>query len=300
MRYIDVTQGSDTWKEMRRNHITSTDSSIIMNVNPHCSPLKLWTQKIQGTEIESNYAMERGTRLEPLARDWASNILQEDLYPKVVVSEEFPWAMSSLDGISTDEKTLIEIKCPGKKVHNLAKQGHIPDYYKCQIQHHLFVTGCERCHYISYDNFYGESFSDYRTSEMVCEDGVIIVVNRDEEFIKHLIKAEMEFLYKLRDFIAPDASPADFMPRPDDHWHDVSQKWLKAKDTLKRAEEDEERLKQLLVDIARGNNSVGAGIKLQRILRKGSVDYANISILKDICLDEYRKKPTEYWKVTEV
>lgn len=283
MKIIEnMEQGSSEWKSFRRDHITSTDSSIIMGLNPWVTPLQLWNKKITGEETKENYAMRRGTAMEAKAREWATEMIGVDLEPAVVVSSEHEWAMTSLDGTAPEHKVLIEIKCPGEKGMEKARNGEIPEYYKCQCQHHLMVTGYSRCHFINFDG----------------ESGVITIINRDESFIQEMIKKEMEFLYMLRDFVAPEATERDFQPRLDDSWHIASLRYIKAKDELKRAEEEVERTKNVLIELSRDTNSQGCGVKLQMIFRKGVVKYSDIPELKNVNLEKYRNKPSGYWKLT--
>ena len=39
------------------------------------------------------------------------------------------WMIASLDGIDIDNKTLVEIKCPGEIDHSCAMDGQVPEKY---------------------------------------------------------------------------------------------------------------------------------------------------------------------------
>lgn len=64
-------------------------------------------------------------------------------------------------------------------------------------------------------------------------------------------------------------------------------------------EEREERIKEQLVQLCNNQPSVGAGIRLQKILKKGTVEYKKIPELKGVDLEKYRRDPTEYWKISD-
>ncbi len=61
-----------------------------------------------------------------------------------------------------------------------------------------------------------------------------------------------------------------------------------------------EWIKADLIKMADKDLCRGAGIELQRIVKKGNVDYTKIPELDFVDLEKYRKPETEYWKVSEV
>lgn len=291
MKIIYISQRSDSWKAFRKTHIGATDAAVIIGISPWKTPLQLWEEKVFGKKEEMNNAMIRGVELEGKARRWAENHFGVALYDKVVQSDEYPWAIASLDGISEDNKILVEIKCPGEKAHSLAKEGKYSDTYHAQVQHQMMVTGCSKCHYISYDGI----------------EGVVIPIARDDKFIEEMIDLEIHFLHMMRCLIAPEPTDADFMPRLDSLWDRRAKEWLEAKKVLveakkvlTEAETVEFEAKQHLIEISRDYNSIGGGIKMQKITRKGNVQYSDIPELEDIDLEQYRKPPTEYWKIQEI
>jgi putative phage-type endonuclease len=125
----------------------------------------------------SSDAMTRGQTMEPIARDHFHKIYNNLIFtPAVVESSEFLFLGASLDGITDDGKAILEIKC-GVKSHEMAKNGEIPEYYLCQIQHQLICTRAEKCFYFSYQ------------SE---QDFVMIEVLPEKDFEEHYVPlAEM-------------------------------------------------------------------------------------------------------------
>jgi len=41
------------------------------------------------------------------------------------------------------------------------------------------------------------------------------------------------------------------------------------------------------------------GLKIDRVTRKGSINYKEIDALKDIDLEKYRKPVSVYWQISE-
>lgn len=171
-------QGSAQWLALRKTKITASDAACIMELNPWMSKDQLMEEKLGlRPEREINWRMQRGQQLEPLARQNYEMMTGNLMTPDVKIHSENDWMMASLDGISIDEKLILEIKCTNKKNHELARDGKIPTYYFPQVQHQIYVCGVDCCHYFSFDG----------------SAGVLVVVHRDDEFIEKMIKQEFEF-----------------------------------------------------------------------------------------------------------
>lgn len=153
MPIIQLEQGSPQWLLYRSGRIMATDTPVILGSNPFKSRLELWEEKTGLREpTKLNDAMRRGQELEPEARRLASEILGISFEPCVIESQEFPWMAASLDGLNNciNNIYILEIKCPKSSTHDDAIDGKIPEYYRDQIQHQLFVTGASICYYFSY------------------------------------------------------------------------------------------------------------------------------------------------------
>jgi putative phage-type endonuclease len=190
-------QGSNAWLEYRRFHIMSTDAAPIMNESRWKTQEDIWKEKRGDTMPEpskaSKEAMERGTRLEPCARDLFIE-RHGVVTPCVYQSDLYPWMATSLDGISEWEckRHFIEIKCPTKShYHEMAKKGEMSFIYFCQIQHHFLCTGCELGYFVSY--FPEDLENEYVEFE----------VRPSRDFIDRLLANELEFWEKLCKFEEP-------------------------------------------------------------------------------------------------
>lgn len=274
-------QGTESWKEMRKTKISSTDASIICGSNPFCTPHKLWLRKMDLIpEEEVNQKMTRGTLLEPVAREWLEKQHGIKCMPKVLFKD---FAMASLDGMSECSKFIVEIKC-GEKAFSSAYDGNIPKYYVDQIFHQMHVADVDLAYYVAFNG----------------ETGIIIDVKRDQKLIDEMIKKEEEFYECLLQYTPPALTERDYIRRSDADWTFLSERYkniCQKLEEMKILEKEEKLIKQQLIELSGSYPTMGAGIKLSKITRKGTVDYSKIEVLNDVDLDQYRKKSTEYWTV---
>lgn len=269
-------QKTQEWLQWRGKGIGSSDAPIILGVSPWATPYQLWEQKTGRVKKEqtTNFAIERGNRLEPAARadyELRSNMSMPAL---LVEHKQYPFLRASMDGFNLDQMVGLEIKCPGAADHALAKQGKVPEKYYAQVQHQILVTGANWIDYYSYDG----------------ERGVSVRVYPDIEYCKKLLAAEIAFW----DMVCTDKEPALI----DRDWHqirsvdfktaaarfrDLNEQAKKIDDEL---EELKVRMKSLVGDHAR---STGYGIQIIKSSRKGNVDYSKIPELQGVDLEQYRK-----------
>ncbi len=278
-------QGSEAWKEWRRSRIGAADAGAILGVSPWTTPYQLWSEKIGIAEPKQlNLAMSRGHELEEPARHEFMRMTHIAVTPQVVEHPTMPWMVASLDGLSLDGKNALEIKCPGKVDHESALCGLVPNKYMPQLQHQLEVTGLDSIYYFSFDG----------------EEGVIIEVKRNQKYIDDLLEKEKEFYRCMQELEAPPLTDKDYIQRTDNEWINLAIEYKLTKIQLKELERKEAELRERLCGMSGQQNSTGGGIRLQKIAKKGSIEYSRIKELKDIDLEAYRKPCSKYWKITEV
>ena len=275
----ELKQGSSQWLELRKQYVTATDSAVILGLSPYKTQYKLWRQKmdLDTPDVETE-RMREGTRLEPLAREWIEKRMSKTFTPKVVFKD---FMMSSLDGLSKRGEMIIEIKC-GSKSFSQAEDGEISRMYICQMQHQMHCAEVDHCLYVAFNG----------------ERGIIIPVERDQNFINQMIEKEREFYECLISFTPPQMTTKDYHQRSDQEWNCLAENYRNAYQDLKRAEQLEKDLRKELISLAGEQSSQGAGIKLSKIPRKGMVDYSIIPELCNVDLEQYRKQPIEYWKLS--
>jgi len=278
--FNDLKQGSHEWHALRKTKITATDAPIIMGVSHWKTKIQLYHEKMSSTQLHYiNERMQRGIDLEPIARDLF--ILQTGIQvePKVVVKD---WAMASLDGISNLGTCVVEIKCPGEKDHAIALSGKVPDHYYPQLQHQMYVCDVFKIFYFSFDGV----------------DGVVVEVERDDEYIEKMIEEEFKFYQCLINKTPPEPSEDDYIQREDELWQECASDWLSVSSQIKTLEKEEEQLRKQLIFLSGQHNTKGSGISLCQVNRKGNVDYAKIPELKGVDLEKYRKGSISTWRIT--
>jgi putative phage-type endonuclease len=175
---LNFEQSTAEWLSWRRGGIGASDAPVVMGLSPWQKEGELLLLKTgQKAERLANDAMQRGKRLEPVARLAYVNQTGIVVEPMCVQSNEHAWMRASLDGLSADGQHVVEIKCPGEKDHSLAAAGNVPGKYYPQLQHILAVTGLAEIFYWSFR--FGHT--------------VLLKVDRDESFIAELIEKEVAF-----------------------------------------------------------------------------------------------------------
>ncbi len=187
MQLVSIRQNSPEWLEFRRHHIGASDAPIIMGMSPWKSIIDLYDEKILGFQKIENIYMSRGKELEPIALESFENDTGLQMFPMVFKHESIDWMSASFDGITIKRDAILEIKCPGKKDHQMALNGKIPEKYIPQLQHQIFLSGLDFSYYYSFDG----------------KNGITIEIKRDELFIEKLLEKEEYFWHCLKNLKIP-------------------------------------------------------------------------------------------------
>jgi putative phage-type endonuclease len=279
-----IEQGTSDWHKFRAEGIGSSDAAAVLGISPWKTPLQLYEEKVNPKTEEgpTNWAMQRGHEMEPKARA-AYEILHDIEMPAaLVVHPLYPYIRASLDGYNKERKRILEIKCPGKEDHDFAKKGVLPLKYFAQVQHQLFATGAEACHYWSFDG----------------EAGVLVEVLPDEVFITKLITEEMKFWKMVQDRTPPPPSDRDYVEEVDGETAELLSLWKKAKRKMEGAEAEMESLKEAILSKLHHPRIRACGVKVYRSSRKGAVEYNKIPELRGVNLEIYRKPASEYFTIS--
>jgi putative phage-type endonuclease len=285
MKIIDLEQGSQEWLQWRKTVITATECPIILGSSPWSTPYKCWQRKLGLIEEQkTNDFMERGKRLEPIARDRFIKKMGINMTPVVVESSEYEFLGASLDGISDDRKYILEVKSGGHKLLQSALEGTIPEYYMHQMQHQLLVTGAEKC-------FYLVTHEDE-------EKEVILEVFKNPDFEREFLPKARAFWKGIAFFEPPHLMESDYRHMEDDlDWAQYSKMYLETDAALKALSEKKDYLRKKLIELCANENCSGRGIKVIKTIMKGRIAYDEIPQIKDIDLDKYRKSSSTVWKV---
>lgn len=282
MRVVNLEQNTPSWLAYRKHHIGGSDAPSVQGIG-FMTPNQLYMNKLGLWEPKTTALMNRGHELEGAARILAAQMLDTEFYPMCVEHDKRPWQSASLDGIDRKHTFILEIKTGGAAALERAKNGVIPDYHRCQMQHQLEVSGLDHCVYFFYDGVKGYPIDVYR----------------DTRYINQLNEAEERFWDNLQDFVAPPLSGKDYEAHETQERLRLAQQWLEVSEQLNRDEKLEKELREKLITEAGERNTVGGGVKILMMGRAGSVDYKAVPELKGVDLDQYRKGAMKFFRVTK-
>lgn len=174
---LELEQGSEAWHAFRKKGVGASEVASVVGAaysgrNGTKTSMNLFEEKVSTVKGDSENAdIRRGRQGEAPARK-----LYEDLYgwsvPAVcVVHDEYDFIRASLDGLRSDDKLVVEIKCPGNTNHRKMLECQYKkdplerqtlfckffNYYRYQVLYQLLITQADVCHFISYSE--DKSFS---------------------------------------------------------------------------------------------------------------------------------------------
>ncbi|MGA7873182.1 MAG: YqaJ viral recombinase family protein [Candidatus Binatus sp.] len=259
-------QNTPEWHRWRMQGIGASDAPVIMADSPFKTPRTLWSIKTgRMQEDPAGPAARRGRELERFARRAYERQTGIQVEPLCLVHQEFEWMRASLDGLSFDGSTLLEIKCPlSLRDRASAQEGRIPSQYHAQLQHQLEVSGAEQAHYWS---FHGT-------------DGILIEIRPDREYAKRLVEAEAAFWQLVKENRWPELANEELDLSADPKWRQATLRYREVKLRLESAASEEHNLRATLERMATARRTYGCGVEVMKSSRKGAVDYAAVPELR--------------------
>lgn len=223
----ELLQNSEEWKRWRKLKIGGSDAPVILGVSPYTTPYELWLDKtgIRPAETASNWAIERGTKLEPAARAIYELEVGIDMPAAIKVHPRYDFLIASLDGFNEEHKLVLEIKVAGKEVFDAAKAGRVHEKYYPQVQHQLACSG-------GVENHFFVCKAEKNLSEHVIVDAALVQVKPDEAYIKEMIAKELEFYKLVQEKIPPPLMDRDVMYAEDEATVMLFSRLKKAKQLL--------------------------------------------------------------------
>lgn len=274
-------QGSEEWLRWRKGGLGSSDAPIIMKVSPWKTPRELYEEKISDElDATSTFAMERGHNMEPKARAAYELLYNLDMPAGTKVHPTHEFLRASFDGINEKEKLILEIKCVSKEDHALALKGSVPEKYYPQLQHQLLVTGFDRVHYFSFDG----------------KVGGLVEIKRDDAYLKTLLEEELKFWSFVKTKTPPPYTDRDYVQPEDFMFRTMISDWKMTKRKLTDLELQEKILRNDIENLMPHPRVDWAGVKIQKIDKKGAIEYAKIPELKGVDLEKYRKDGSAYFR----
>ena len=276
-------QNTPDWHRWRQQGLGASDAPVIMGEAAFKTPRMLWSIKTgRANEDAAGPAARRGRELERLARRAYEQEVGIQMEPLCLVHDQLEWMRASLDGLSFDGSTVLEIKCPmNARDQTAAQQGSVPSHYYAQLQHELEVSRASELHYWSFDG----------------SAGSLIRIGPDREYLKRLLDAEAAFWQLVRDNLWPEPAGGELDLSADPKWRHVALRYREAKVRLETAAAQEHKLRAMLESLATASRTFGCGVELLRSSRRGAVDYAAIPELRGVNLEAYRKPPVAVVKI---
>ena len=281
-----LNQNTPEWHRWRMQGIGASDAPVIMGETAFKSPRTLWsikTGRIQ--EASAGPAARRGRELEHFARRAYERQTGIQVEPLCLVHEQFDWMRASLDRLSFDGSTLVEIKCPlNLRDRTSVEEGRIPSQYHAQLQHQLEVSGAEQAHYWS---FHGT-------------DGILVEIRPDKEYAKRLVEAEAAFWQLVKENRWPESANEELDLSAEPKWRHAALRYREARLRLETATSEEHQLRAMLVCMAAARRTWGCGVEVLKSSRRGAVDYSAVPELRGVDLEPYRKPPVAVMKINFV
>ncbi len=198
----EITQGSQVWFAMRLGKVTASKVADVMSKGKGSAEsagvrnyrAQLVAERLTGTveETYTNGAMQRGTGLEPLARE-CYEFLKGCTVDQVAFVDHptIPMSGASPDGC-IGEDGLVEIKCPNTATHiDYLLCGEPPATYIKQMTWQLACTGRKWVDFVSYDPRLPEDLQLF-----------VVRFRRDDGDIEEMEKAVAVFNWSVEKMIA--------------------------------------------------------------------------------------------------
>ena len=184
----------ETWLKMRRKGIGGSDAAAILGMSHYSTPYSVYADKVGALpEKDDTEAMRQGRDLEEyVAQRFTDQTgIRVRRRNQMLQNPEHPFMLADIDRECVGLNGIragLEIKTTRDIYLKRFKDGEYPDEYYCQCMHYMAVTGWERWYLAVL--VYGTDF-------------MIFQIDRDEDEIQALIKAEEAFWNDFEKGIAP-------------------------------------------------------------------------------------------------
>lgn len=297
-KIIDLLAGSQEWLDYRRSKITASQSSIILGINPWQTPKDLYEEKINGIKQESNSSMVRGLSREIEGIKWAEKHFGTIFSSRTIEHDEHPWKCATVDGIDPTGKLVIEIKFANGKVHELAKEGKVIDYYYSQVQSQISCCDVEEAWFLS---CFQHRDARLQYSDDSWLEFTLVHVKRDQDYIDNMISKEKEWYIKhIVMMEEPELTDADYETIENDQFDQCCSEYLRICKEIAALEKKKKEMHTMALTITNNRSSKSESFKATKFKVKGSVDYSSVDALKHVNLDMYRKEGREQWKISSI
>ncbi len=178
-----ATKNREEWKALRKQYIGGSDAASVIGMNPYKSAYALWAEKTgKAPEFEGNLATDVGAYME----DFIAKRFEQETGKKVrrenssILNDQYPWAIANYDRLVVGEDAGVECKFTDSLNLKRYKNGEYPERFYAQCVHYLAVSGKKRW---------------YLAVLIGNKEFKWFTIERDEEEIAALMKAEKSFMY---------------------------------------------------------------------------------------------------------
>ena len=203
----------EQWLTLRKKSIGGSDAGALMDMNPYQSPVSLYADKKGlSKDKETNEAMRLGNDLEDyVARRWMEKTGKKVRADNFMYQhDDYDFITANIDRDVVGENAGLECKTMSGFAKYDLESGEVPAQYYAQCQHYMLVKG--------YDKMY--------LAILVFQRGIYCLeVERNEEFIKELLAAEIDFWtnhIEKDQMPAPDGSESSMEAIKQIYPHDVN------------------------------------------------------------------------------
>ena len=324
MKIADIPQRTPEWHQWRNTGVSASEADIVLGLSSYKTRYRLYAEKkglILPDNLDRNPHVQRGIRLEPVARRAFECRHNTMLLPVCAESDEYSFIRASFDGID-DNGIPVEIKAPTEKNFRDAqssedqeaylseedfrdaqknrKESRLYKRYYFQVQQQILVVNSDSAWLSLYLN--EREYLD-------------IPVPRDDAIINTIIFEARKFWECLKTNTPPERDPERDIFIPSglqlDQWNTLASSYHTAEEMIldykskiqaleKEQSQIESNLLQLMGDFAHAES---AGLRISRYLQQGSIDYRAVlkslhPDLDPVVLEQFRKPPTERSRFT--
>ena len=280
---LNLIQRTPEWHKWRSGIIGASDVPVIMGVSPfrNATALNLWKEKLGMIEPkDTTVAMQRGIDGESRALQAYMDFFNVYLVPACFESDEYAFMGCSLDGITQDGDTIVEIKVPGDHTLELARRGQIEPHYLYQIQYQLFVTKAKKAYFYAFNDYSGIGYR--------------IEVNPDPELWALMVEAVKAFWQCIITRMPPGYTVIN-----NNLLNEKAHEAYKVKEEIKSLESRYDKLKEEIEGICPSDKVICGNFRLEKSQVAGRIDYTRIDLLNTVDLELYRKPSTTMFKIVK-
>ena len=297
MKIVNIAQGDEDWHQWRINGITASEIAVILGISPYKTPWQLWAEKtglIEPVNLDGNPNVRKGKKNEDRLRQFIEQRDGKILLPFCAESDENPIFRASYDGVDADQIP-HELKWPSEPVwQEILSAGENSEAYQLyapQVMHQIMVAGSECSH--GYLIFGHEG-----------EDGIEMIefkINRDDTFIKKIIKEGEEFYHLVATREEPEKRKDSDPYIPSEELK--RKRWQNLANKARQLQTSEKQLKTALTTVTEELKAIRMealemqgdfsksdyyGLAVTRFVKGGAIDYKKLieSRLPDISEDE--------------